>query len=178
LALPVRTILTGVDKPSELAYCYKCKADKPRSEFYYSGSKRQGITSECRECCKAIRSETGKRQGFKAKAKLRRQRIRAEVLAAYGTVCACCGEDKQEFLTIDHVNGDGAAERRRIGKEGSAFYKWLKQQGFPPGRYRTLCYNCNCSIGFYGYCPHGTLREEDTTDLAMEYEQEATNDVM
>lgn len=59
-------------------------------------------------------------------------------LAAYnaygGPRCVCCGEGLLEGLSIDHVNGDGAAHRRTNGnKSGVALYRWLKQQGYPPG---------------------------------------------
>jgi predicted transcriptional regulator len=32
-------------------------------------------------------------------------------------------------------------------------YNWLKNHNFPSG-FRVLCYNCNSSIGAWGYCPH------------------------
>lgn len=36
-----------------------------------------------------------------------RQELKREVLKVYGGVCSCCGENRIEFLTIDHVNNDG-----------------------------------------------------------------------
>lgn len=89
-------------------------------------------------------------------------RVRSETIEAYGGKCKCCGENSQEFLTIDHINGDGARHRNEIygaqrSHAGVTFYKWLKKQGFPTDNYRLLCYNCNCSLGFFGYCPHGRL---------------------
>ena len=45
-------------------------------------------------------------------------------------------------LTIDHINNDGAEERRRIGRKfGYAFYSWLKKHNYPEG-YQDLCMNC------------------------------------
>jgi hypothetical protein len=38
--------------------------------------------------------------------------IREDVIAAYGGRCACCGEFERDFLTLDHVNNDGAEHRR------------------------------------------------------------------
>ena len=73
---------------------------------------------------------------------------------SYGGKCECCGEAHREFLTIDHVNGDGAAHRRAIGGKGRRLYVAIKAEGFPQDRYRLLCLNCNISLGFYGYCPH------------------------
>ena len=87
---------------------------------------------------------------------IRRQKdrtLKKEVMAAYGNKCECCGEKHIEFLTIDHVNGDGAEHRARLGK-GRKIYADIKKQGFPKDKYRCLCLNCNIALGFYGYCPH------------------------
>jgi hypothetical protein len=66
--------------------------------------------------------------------------------------CACCGETQLEFLTIDHRDGGGTLHRETAGR-GQRFYGWLIRNGFPDG-YQVLCYNCNCSLGHYKYCPH------------------------
>jgi len=82
-----------------------------------------------------------------------RRKLRLEVLNHYtpkGLRCACCGEDHVEFLCIDHINGGGGQHRKSINGD---FYNWLKKHGFPKG-FRVLCFNCNGSLGFYGYCPH------------------------
>ena len=85
-----------------------------------------------------------------------RPRIRAELLAAYGGKCACCGEAQQEFLGVDHIDRDGAQERRRysvVRGGGAGFYSWLKSQGWPKERYQLLCMNCNFARRS-GICPH------------------------
>jgi hypothetical protein len=87
--------------------------------------------------------------------KERYRKLRRAVLEAYGGECphcACCGDRHEEFLTIDHINNDGAKDRRE-GKRGIGFYTWLINSGFPSG-YRVLCMNCNFSLGMRGYCPH------------------------
>ncbi len=81
----------------------------------------------------------------------RRQRFREKALAAYGGACACCGESEQAFLTIDHMNNDGAKHKRAIGT--STIYPWLCRNGFPPG-FQVLCFNCNCAKYILGECPH------------------------
>lgn len=83
-------------------------------------------------------------------------RMQHQAMLAYGGyVCACCGETEPLFLTLDHVNGDGAEVRRNIGTlGGTKLYKWLRDNGWPPG-YQVLCLNCN--QGSYrnkGVCPH------------------------
>ena len=78
-----------------------------------------------------------------------------EVLNAYGNQCACCGEAERCFLTIDHVNRDGAAERRIKWQTGNKLYRELRRQGFPQDRYQLLCYNCNLGRERNaGVCPH------------------------
>lgn len=71
----------------------------------------------------------------------------------YGRICKCCGEFHEEFLTMDHVNNDGAKHRKEIGKETIILYKWLVAHNFPK-EFQPLCWNCNTSKGFFGYCPH------------------------
>jgi hypothetical protein len=73
-----------------------------------------------------------------------RGKLRARVFGHYGVTCACCGTT--EHLSIDHVNGDGAAHREEIPKHRStdALYRWLVKEGFPEG-YQTLCVRCNQS---------------------------------
>lgn len=83
--------------------------------------------------------------------KLSKQR-RITVLSHYGGCCTCCGENRYEFLGIDHINGNGKIHRQEVGG-GSKIYKWLVAHDFPEG-FRVLCHNCNMSYGFYGYCPH------------------------
>lgn len=82
-------------------------------------------------------------------------RLRLQLIAAYGGECSCCGEAEQAFLELDHVNGDGAAHRRKIGRGSKACYAWLKKRGFPRDGYRLLCANCNQGrLRNGGTCPH------------------------
>jgi hypothetical protein len=83
--------------------------------------------------------------------------------------CACCGETIPDFLTIDHVNEDGAAHRKKVAKDGKrrkstgwkppgngvgvSIYRWLKKNGYPPG-FQVLCMSCNFAKGHFGSCPH------------------------
>lgn len=87
--------------------------------------------------------------------KIRRRYIRnlrLEIINHYGGKCKCCGETSKEFLAIDHINGCGTKQRKKIGG-GVNFYNWIKRNNFP-NTLRVLCHNCNQSLGFYGYCPH------------------------
>ena len=82
--------------------------------------------------------------------------LKKTVIAAYGGKCVCCGESMYEFLSIDHKHNDGAKERKQLGakgKSGASFFRLIIAENFPD-RYQLLCYNCNMSKGFFGYCPH------------------------
>ena len=77
--------------------------------------------------------------------------LRNLVIMGYGAKCVCCGDQHREFLAIDHVLADGAAERKRLSRH--QIYRSIIANGFP-AKYRLLCHNCNMSRAFYGYCPH------------------------
>ncbi|HZD34901.1 MAG TPA: hypothetical protein VE130_06820, partial [Nitrososphaeraceae archaeon] len=80
----------------------------------------------------------------------RRWRLRTFVLEHYGGKCVCCGETTIEFLSMDHIDGGGNYHRRQMQKH---IWNWLKSNDYPEG-FQVLCYNCNLSKGFHGYCPH------------------------
>ena len=86
---------------------------------------------------------------------------RLQVLQYYSATeipqCACCGDQTVEFLSIDHIDGGGGKHRKKVSTN---FYKWLIRNDFPDG-YRVLCYNCNLSRGFNGYCPHEVEANRD-----------------
>lgn len=68
--------------------------------------------------------------------------------------CECCKEKILDFLTIDHLNGDGNSHRKKVGS--GHLYKWLIDNNFPEG-YGVLCMNCNFGRGLKynkGVCPH------------------------
>lgn len=76
--------------------------------------------------------------------------LQKEVLTHYGggkLACVICGESHLACLSIDHVNNNGAAERRSVGYGGLGFYSLLKSRGFPDG-YQTLCMNCQAAKSY------------------------------
>jgi transposase-like protein/predicted DNA-binding protein YlxM (UPF0122 family) len=84
-----------------------------------------------------------------------RNNVRVETFAAYGGKCVCCGEVREEFLTIDHLLNDGNADRVAGIGSGTNFYRHLKKLGFPKDRYALACYNCNVGRQYAGgVCPH------------------------
>lgn len=74
-----------------------------------------------------------------------------QILDHYGRFCACCKMTGDAFLTIDHVNNDGAVHRKLVGKTG--VYKDIVDRNFPPD-FQILCWNCNMAKHKLGKCPH------------------------
>lgn len=121
--------------------CKKCKRDKKRNQYSSDPLFRR----------KQIMARTEDHK---------KSRLRCLTEYSGGSLrCACCGEDHYEFLTIDHIHGDGASHRREIsGNRIGSIYRWLEVNKFPSG-FRVLCYNCNCVRSTCGYCPHDRERE-------------------
>ncbi len=122
--------------------CRVCGEAKHLDEFgSHMRNNKENKSNMCKECSR------------EKQRKIRHDR-KIVVLNHYGGKCTCCGEDRLEFLTIDHINGGGCEHRRSLGSKGvgSRFYKWI-EDNFPEDL-QVLCFNCNCAKGAYGYCPH------------------------
>jgi hypothetical protein len=100
----------------------------------------------------------------KENAKRGRTKRRSLVLDHYGRKCACCGEDQEIFLDLDHVNNDGKEHREKTGRAGSALYAWLIFNNFPTDyEIQVLCSNCNQGRRRNGgICPHQIAKAEDS----------------
>jgi len=79
--------------------------------------------------------------------------MRREVITNYGGKCNCCGEDKFEFLCIDHIYNDATEDKKR-GLKANSLLRYLIKKNFPKDRYQILCHNCNAAKQIYGLCPH------------------------
>lgn len=124
----------------------------------YGAKSRANRTIEQKERIKQKRFEWRQKnlERIKQVEKQWRDSVKKKVFDHYGKTCTCCEESLFEFLVIDHIEGGGNQHRKTLGRMGTAFYKWLENQGFPE-EYRILCHNCNQSLGIYGYCPHFNL---------------------
>jgi len=81
------------------------------------------------------------------------QVVRQKVFAGYGgPICACCGCEWDNFLTLDHIHGGGTRDHRRT----NTFYRRLIAANFPDG-YQVLCQNCNWGKRYRDCCPHKGL---------------------
>ena len=106
---------------------------------------RPGKAGRCQEC----------RDEANENAKTYLQKIKKICYAHYGNECTCCGESEPAFLSIDHIDNDGAEHRREQGTKGSGtwLYLWLIRNNFPTG-FQILCWNCQWGKQLLGICPH------------------------
>ena len=78
--------------------------------------------------------------------------LRKEVIEHYGGKCAYCGQDRIEFLCLDHIdNGRGNPADRSHGA-GKVFYSWVKRNNYPTNL-QVLCHNCNMAKELYNIKP-------------------------
>jgi hypothetical protein len=135
--------------------CSKCGVPKPLSEYHHHAN-TSPYPSQCHNsACKPCRSlvdkiDTPRRNAAK----------KHGVLVHYSggqPKCACCGITEERFLTMNHIDGSGAAHRRAIGGGGPKLYAWLIRNGYPEG-FNVLCWNCNSSTCNGGICPHEEAR--------------------
>ena len=89
--------------------------------------------------------------------RLYRRKCKEELIAAYGGKCVCCGENRFEFLTLEHTEKDGAKHKKELGNTDS-IHRWIRRNGYPKGRFTILCFNCNAADFYYGQCPHKSFK--------------------
>ena len=173
--------MAGPILSNQTKVCTKCKRTWPISGFYPHYGHECGVNSRCKECCaeenkeryhnklkldpkyKSSRSEYARGWHIQNKERNNKRvaedhrRLRTACLEYYGGKCACCGEDRYEFLAIDHINGGGGKHRKQVGAKMD---RWLRRNGYPEG-FRVLCHNCNQAISHYGCCPHERKSEQE-----------------
>jgi transcription elongation factor Elf1 len=164
--------------------CPACKEHKCRAAFQRANNRVGGLQVYCRKCANSRRNEwNAVARGFDSREEWRQHRdevrkqnkiqalkrnsarnkqinwlMRLEMIAGYGGKCQCpgCQETTPEFLTLDHINNDGKAERAISGfKTNYSLFIRLKAAGWPQDRYQLLCMNCNWGRARHGgVCPH------------------------
>ncbi len=126
--------------------------------------KREVAAKDLCICCHSQVSRENKRLcpvcslDYKIRHKKWHFNLKLQVIKGYGGKCQCprCGITTPEFLTLDHINNDGALRRKMLGNKeiGATLYQRLIKEGFPRGVYQLLCLNCNGAKSFFGKCPH------------------------
>ena len=101
------------------------------------------------------------RQMDKSANEARYLKLKFSVFRKYGKRCRCCGENKLIFLTMDHINNDGAEHRAKIGQSSDKLYRAIRKEGFPKDRYQILCWNCNWGKRKFGECPHTLFKSKE-----------------
>jgi hypothetical protein len=156
--------------------CSKCGEIKPFSDYHCSTRSQNKTRAECKECQAAYMREYVKNnlphrialsKAWRVKNPERARRrdrgytlkLKTEVIDALGGKCACCGESHIAFLSVDHINNDGAEHKRKLfnGKTiggSSTVYRDIRKQGYPRDKFQVLCFNCNCAKAYSGTCPH------------------------
>lgn len=135
----------------KMKLCSQCNIDKPLDEFYKRKAYLGGHTTWCKKCYIEYSSTTTQKE----KKRDYRQQIKKKAILHYSNKCECCGESEFDFLTIDHINGNGNRHHREIKIGGGAeFYRWIIKNNYPK-IFQVLCFNCNCGRSLNkGICPH------------------------
>ena len=112
---------------------------RERDRNAYAQNHEQRLESRARSTQKHYESvrEYGQRRN-----RLRRQKIREQLLDLLGRQCIRCGYDADvRALQIDHVNGGGTQDRKNFSSR-DAYYNYILQNA-KDGAYQVLCANCN-----------------------------------
>ena len=104
---------------------------------------RRSVNHQCIRCGADSALKSHRKSNYAASAAVKVTNA-ARVFEHYGAVCAVCGIQDRDVLTIDHANQDGAGHKNNRGERysGVRLYKWLVDNGFP-SNFRVLCFNCN-----------------------------------
>lgn len=139
--------------------CTHCEETLPLAAFHRNKAGKLGLQAACIACKRDIYNKWRPRNAERVNEyqRDRRQALKEEVFKYYGNACSCCGESNSIFLSIDHINNDGAKHREIISGDkrsgaGCRTYAWIKNNGFP-NTFQVLCFNCNWAKS-HGGCPH------------------------
>lgn len=119
------------------------------SAFYYWLKKHNfpnGYQVLCMNC--NWLKQTVRYKNMNSTCRKREQEIKKIVFTGYSptTSCAMCNNTNLDLLSLDHINGGGREECRKLGVHGYGLYRWLykqynKTKQWPIG-YQILCWNC------------------------------------
>ena len=103
--------------------CIRCGILKDETEFYH---KRKDRRADCKVCHNKEKKQW-------------RILARTQALEILGGKCKGCGETDQIVLAIDHINNNGAEERKHI--DNDVIYTKIIRGNV--GNYQVLSHNCN-----------------------------------
>ncbi len=84
--------------------------------------------------------------------KVYQKKIRQMVHEIYGSKCVWCGQTYEAILCLDHINNDGAKERKRRSHKATHFHIWedFKKTGEWRKDIQILCISCNWAKAYNG----------------------------
>ena len=82
-------------------------------------------------------------QRFIAYRKASVQKYRSAVLTLLGDKCCQCGYSQRPALQIDHVQGGGKEQFRKLGNTEKYYKHVIQQITLGSKEYQLLCANCN-----------------------------------
>jgi len=156
------------DRGHSARYCKTCRAERTKElrnasfkRAYNDPRRKRKLKRFARRNLTRWMSIPGNREALRARERARHLKLKLEAIARFGGKCACCGETKYQFLSLDHVDGDGAEHRRGYGLKSPAstrrphFLRLLKRDGWKTkSKLQVLCMNCHIAIDLWGGCPH------------------------
>ena len=129
---------------------HKEEINKKKKERCQNSPLRKLVkTEQSREATRKYYNKNKDEINKKRRNKSRKRR--EKLLDILGNKCAVCGESYFKFLTIDHINDDGAEQRKKMRKSpsGGDLAKFLERLGWPEEyikeNYQILCWNHNCT---------------------------------
>lgn len=165
--------------------CYKCHSDKPLSDFYKDKSRKDGVSTKCKDCARSYKNvgsssvKTAKKCSRCKKtlpvSSFSKNTKRAD---GYQSQCKSCRSASRNVSTVEER---GRSLMRRYGLTYPDYEKLLERQAnrcgccgevfgttnrtrpvvdhdHVTGRVRgLLCGNCNTGIGMLGDTPTGLL---------------------
>lgn len=134
-------------------YCsLECKRE--RYETVRRGPKWE-VTCEARDCSEKFMTRHEDQRFCSPKCRSRESgrrksaALKKHLFEIYGGVCSCpnCNEHREEFLTLEHIHGDGREHRESTS---GAYGSWQDAIENPdPTRFKVMCMNCNFARGKY-----------------------------
>lgn len=134
-----------------MKWCPRCKMTKKVNEFHKMSSTYDGYKVYCKLCASKEYLKNQKHYCKQNSQYIYKTKLRAFEIVADGNkiACAkhkewgCCDKNDIDFLSLDHIKGDGASHRREIGFTAStSLYRWvIKNPTEAKKRLQILCMN-------------------------------------
>jgi len=157
--------------PERIKQSWKRYSESHRDELVqkareYRAANKEKVNASVRKYrqnhLEAVRA-SGRARYHRKRAEYRagRKALRARFFEIYGARCHCscgCQQTILGFLTIGHINNDGAEDRRANGKSEPLLRKATRHPDF--SKYTALCWNCNSGAHMNGgICPASEVRD-------------------